>query len=35
MVSHEFPLEEADKAIQASAGHFGREDLISVALAVS
>ena len=35
MVSHEFPLEEADKAIQASAGHFGREDLISVALTVS
>ncbi len=35
MVSHEFPLEEADKAIQASAGHFGRDDLISVALAVS
>ncbi len=32
MVSHEFPLEEADRAILATAGELGREDLISVAV---
>ncbi|HEY5579375.1 MAG TPA: alcohol dehydrogenase catalytic domain-containing protein [Acidimicrobiia bacterium] len=32
MVSHEFPLEEAAKAIQAAAGLLGRDDLISVAV---
>lgn len=32
MVSHEFPLSEADRAIQATAGNLGREDLISVAV---
>lgn len=32
MVSHEFPLSEADRAIQASAGYLGREDLIAVAV---
>ncbi len=32
MVSHEFPLEEADRAIQATAGLLGREELISVAV---
>lgn len=32
MVSHEFPLEEADRAIQATAGLLGRDELISVAV---
>jgi threonine dehydrogenase-like Zn-dependent dehydrogenase len=32
MVSHEFPLAEADRAIQATAGLLGREELISVAV---
>ena len=32
MVSHEFPLEEASRAIQAAAGELGREELISVAV---
>lgn len=32
MVSHEFPLNEADRAIQAAAGLLGREELISVAV---
>ena len=30
MVSHEFPLDEADRAILATAGELGRDDLISV-----
>ncbi len=33
MVSHEFPLGEAERAIQAAAGLLGREELISVAVA--
>ena len=33
MVSHEFPLSEADRAVQATAGLLGREELISVAVA--
>lgn len=32
MVSHEFPLEEAERAIQATAGDLGREELIAVAV---
>ncbi|MGH8874323.1 MAG: hypothetical protein ACRDVM_03600, partial [Acidimicrobiia bacterium] len=32
MVSHEFPLAEADRAIQATAGLLGHEELISVAV---
>jgi len=32
MVSHEFPLDEADRAIQATAGILGRDELISVAV---
>lgn len=32
MVSHEFPLEEASRAIQATAGLLGRDELISVAV---
>lgn len=32
MVTHEFPLDEADRAILASAGELGREDLLSVAV---
>ncbi len=34
MVSHEFPLAETDRAIQATAGLLGREELISVAVTV-
>ena len=33
MVSHEFPLEESSRAIQAAAGLLGRDELISVAVA--
>lgn len=32
LVSHEFPLNEADRAIQATAGLLGRDELISVAV---
>lgn len=32
MVSHEFPLEEATRAIQATAGMLGHDELISVAV---
>ncbi|MFQ5966031.1 MAG: zinc-binding dehydrogenase [Acidimicrobiia bacterium] len=32
MVSHEFPLDEASRAIQAAAGLLGRDELISVAV---
>ena len=32
LVSHEFPLDEADRAIQAAGGLLGREELISVAV---
>lgn len=32
MVSHEVPLEEASRAIQATAGMLGRDELISVAV---
>lgn len=32
LVSHEFPLSEADRAIQATAGILGHEQLISVAV---
>ena len=32
MVSHEFPLAEANRAIQATAGLLGHEELISVAV---
>ncbi len=32
MVTHEFPLDEADRAILATAGELGRDDLISVAV---
>jgi threonine dehydrogenase-like Zn-dependent dehydrogenase len=32
IVSHEFPLNEADRALQAAAGLLGREELISVAV---
>ena len=32
MVSHEFPLDEAERAIQATAGDLGRDELISVAV---
>ncbi|MEX1287480.1 MAG: alcohol dehydrogenase catalytic domain-containing protein [Acidimicrobiia bacterium] len=32
MVSHEFPLDEADRAIQATAGLLGHDQLISVAV---
>ncbi len=32
MVSHEFPLNEANRAIQATAGMLGHEELISVAV---
>ncbi len=32
MVSHEFPLDEATRAIQATAGLLGTEELISVAV---
>lgn len=32
LVSHEFPLDEADRAIQATAGMLGHDDLISVAV---
>lgn len=32
MVTHEFPLDEADRAILASAGELGREELLSVAV---
>lgn len=32
MVSHEFPLDEANRAIQATAGLLGHEELISVAV---
>ncbi len=32
MVSHEFPLEESDRAIQAAAGLLGHDELISVAV---
>lgn len=32
MVTHEYPLEEADRAILATAGELGRDDLISVAV---
>ncbi len=32
MVSHEFPLEEANRAIQATAGMLGHDELISVAV---
>lgn len=32
MVSHEFPLAEANRAIQATAGMLGHEELISVAV---
>lgn len=34
MVSHEYPLDEAHRAIQASAGAFGRDELMSVAVTV-
>lgn len=34
LVSHEFPLSEAERAIQATAGLLGREDLIAVAVSV-
>jgi threonine dehydrogenase-like Zn-dependent dehydrogenase len=32
MVSHQFPLDEATRAIQATAGLLGHEELISVAV---
>lgn len=32
MVSHQFPLDEANRAIQATAGLLGREELMSVAV---
>lgn len=32
LVSHQFPLSEADRAIQATAGMLGRDELISVAV---
>lgn len=32
MVSHQFPLDEADRAIQAAAGLLGHDELISVAV---
>lgn len=32
LVSHQFPLEEAERAIQATAGQLGHEELISVAV---
>ena len=32
LVGHEFPLDEADRAIQATAGMLGREQLFSVAV---
>jgi L-idonate 5-dehydrogenase len=32
LVSHQFPLAEADRAIQAAAGLLGREELFSVAV---
>lgn len=35
LVSHEFPLEEAERAILATAGRLGREELISVAVTIS
>ncbi len=34
MVSHEFPLGEASRAVQAAAGLLGREELISVAVTI-
>ena len=34
MVSHEFPLDEAPRAVQAAAGLLGREELISVAVTI-
>ena len=34
MVSHEFPLSEAARAVQAAAGLLGREELISVAVTI-
>lgn len=34
LVSHEFPLGEAERAIQATAGLLGREELIGVAVSV-
>ncbi len=32
MVSHQFPLDESNRAIQAAGGLLGREELISVAV---
>ena len=34
MVSHEFPLDEAPRAVQAAAGLLGRDDLLSVAVTI-
>lgn len=34
LVSHEFPLNEAARAVQAAAGLLGREELISVAVTI-
>lgn len=34
LVSHEFPLDEAARAVQAAAGMLGRDDLISVAVTI-
>ena len=34
LVSHEFPLNEAARAVQAAAGMLGREELISVAVTI-
>ena len=32
LVSHQFPLSESPRALQAAAGLLGREELISVAV---
>ncbi len=34
LVSHEFPLAEADRAVQAAAGLFGHDELLTVAVTV-